>query len=176
MRASALALAACAWCAAARADEDPRARARAYSETARDSFSRGDFAAAHEDFARAYDLAPIPDLLYDLAVCEERLGRFGDAAHSFERYLATVGQTRERAALEQRIADLKAREAGLAGGAAASSRPIPRPESEHRPVWRRAWFWAVLAVAALAVAGAITLAVLLSPSPSSRYDYPPVTF
>lgn len=157
----------------ARADDDDeptRERARAHAELAKAAFARGDFAIAHDEFARAFDLAPIPDLIYDLALCEERLGRFADAAHSFERYLAAVPTAGERGELLPHIARLRAQAALDAAPTGA-----PLEASPRRPAWRRAWFWAVIGSVALLAAGAVTLAVLLAPR-SPHLDYPAVSF
>lgn len=57
---------------------------------ARVSFSKGDFAAAREDFQRAFDLSQEPRVLYNVAVCSKELGKYAAAIRVLQRSAATV--------------------------------------------------------------------------------------
>lgn len=57
---------------------------------ARVSFSKGDFAAAREDFQRAFDLSQEPRVLYNVAVCLKEQGKYASAVRVLQRSAATV--------------------------------------------------------------------------------------
>ena len=52
----------------------------------------------------AYDVKPAASLLYNAAVCYEKARRYRYAGALFERYLEANPSTRDRVAVEQRIA------------------------------------------------------------------------
>jgi hypothetical protein len=63
-------------------------------ETARDyfmegmrAFEAGDYATAIDDFRTAHDAMPRPEILYNVAVCQERLGQPDGALASYRIYL-----------------------------------------------------------------------------------------
>lgn len=67
---------------------------------AREAFDRGsqlfandDFAAARTEFERAQELSGEPRILYNVAVCEKSLHRYGKATEALERSLALGGGT-----------------------------------------------------------------------------------
>jgi tetratricopeptide (TPR) repeat protein len=51
-------------------------------------FNEGDFNAALAEFEGAYRLQPLPSILYNVALSEKALFRYGDSIAHFERYLA----------------------------------------------------------------------------------------
>jgi tetratricopeptide (TPR) repeat protein len=79
-----------------------------WMDEARDAFERGDYERAFRLFEQRYMLSNRPPLLYNMAVCQERLGRYTDAIELYHRFLAD-GQpedaTRER--VEARIRTLE---------------------------------------------------------------------
>lgn len=70
-------------------------------------YLRGDPAAALEHFRQAYRLEPRDFLLFNIAVCLERLERDAEALDHFRRYLRRAPA--EAAALEPRLRDLERR-------------------------------------------------------------------
>ena len=55
------------------------------------AFERGDWDTALTQFQRANQLAPAPSLSYNIGKTYEKMGRFHDAAVSYQKYLDQVG-------------------------------------------------------------------------------------
>jgi len=74
---------------------------------------RGDWAAAHEEFARAYALDPRPRTLLNLAGAQSNTGRLVEAAESYRTFVAQArqsgGEDAAVRAAEQEIAELERR-------------------------------------------------------------------
>ena len=73
--------------AAASQEDDAK---RAFAEGKQD-FARGEYEKAIAHFQQADAILPSPTLTYNIGTCLERLGRFGEAADAFERYLSESG-------------------------------------------------------------------------------------
>ncbi len=70
-------------------------------------FSQGDYAHALTEFQAAYELAPVPAVLYNIAVTFEQLGRAREALDTYVEYRAS-GPPKERIAdVTAKIARLK---------------------------------------------------------------------
>jgi tetratricopeptide (TPR) repeat protein len=85
-------------------------RARALFVEGRQAYDRADYATALDRFQGAYAAAPRPQILYDISVTLERLGRYAEAADALERYIredTTMSQP-ERAKINLRIKTLRA--------------------------------------------------------------------
>jgi iron complex outermembrane receptor protein len=100
----------------ARAEESATAQARAHLTAAINAYDLGRYAEAAMEMEQAYQLKPVPDLLYNLAQCYERLNRLTDAATAYRRYLDTKADAQDRATVESRIANLDERAKALAAG------------------------------------------------------------
>lgn len=68
---------------------DGRARELFLSGAA--AFEAGEYERALEDFEASYALSPVTSVLYNIAMCERALFRYGDSMDSFERYLEAAG-------------------------------------------------------------------------------------
>lgn len=149
MRAAALARVALAVALAAPAGaraEEPSASAK---EEASARFERGvklfqdqDFAAALAEFEAAHRLVPAYPVLFNIAVAQKKLFRYGDAVRTFDRYLkeggAQIGDER-REQVERELQEIRALVAevtvnvrGLPArvevdGRAAGDSPLERP-------------------------------------------------
>jgi tetratricopeptide (TPR) repeat protein len=118
---SAVAVAVLLWCAgAARAADAPpttpeqfEQSRQAYAEGAA-AYERGAYDKALEHFQNAYDLAPSPEFWFNIARCHERLGRWGEAAAAYERYLAGKPTVEDAVQIRERISDLRVRAAEVA--------------------------------------------------------------
>lgn len=86
-------------------------------------YERGEFRAALARFQDAYELAPFPAMLFNIARCQEKLGDLAAAILSLERFLV-VAPMDAREDAEQRLVELRARRA-----AAAPSTGSPSPVS-----------------------------------------------
>jgi tetratricopeptide (TPR) repeat protein len=72
------------------------------------AYKAGKFERAAELLREAYGLYPEPLLLYNLGRAQEGLGDTKGAVESYEQYLAESKEIKDRAAIERRIATLKA--------------------------------------------------------------------
>lgn len=153
----ALALALAAPAAAAQSRDDAR---RVYQQGVA-AFDARDFGTALARFQQAYVLSERPELLANVAVTFEQLGRRRDAAETYRRYLTLVPAAPDRAAIEARIARLDPAPPALAAppgpaAPAASIAPPPTPRAPAPPVWP----WILVGGgAALAVGGVVLLAL-----------------
>jgi hypothetical protein len=93
--------------ASAHLAEEPRRRMTAAHERAMSHFDAGRFAQAAADLRAGYAEYHAPGLLYDEAVCHERLGDRGKAATLFARYIAEAGAPHDRDEVAQRVAALR---------------------------------------------------------------------
>ena len=71
----------------ARADDET---ARLHFQAGAKEFEAGRYEAALASFSAAYELSGRPELLYNIALCHEELGRYGEAADHLRRYLDEV--------------------------------------------------------------------------------------
>ncbi|MBN2529797.1 MAG: tetratricopeptide repeat protein [Deltaproteobacteria bacterium] len=75
------------------------------------SFSKGEYDTALAYFTDAYNLSGKPEILYNLAVCQEKLGQTDHAIAYFELYLEELPDAEDAAAVRQKVAQLKDPEA-----------------------------------------------------------------
>jgi tetratricopeptide (TPR) repeat protein len=139
----------------ARAD-DLRDEAKAHFEVARVLYKKGALKDALEAFKKSYAAAPVPELLYDIGLCEERLGKLDEAIASYHSFLAARDQGNEHADLAQHIESLERERVApppLVDATAALRASPPRPI----PVYRRWWLWTTVGVV---IAGGVVGAVL----------------
>lgn len=95
-------------------DEALPAGTRERFELARAAFERGDFATALTDFERVYGLLDGHPrralLLYNMARCNQELGRSRDALDLYERFLAESGENApNRPEAQQHVSELRLR-------------------------------------------------------------------
>jgi hypothetical protein len=147
-----------------------------------DAYKHQQFKVALAEFRAAYTLAPFPQILYDIARCEEELGQLADAIVSYTQYaaVAPLGAVDARQ-VRDHAARLKS--------ALERSQPPPGrydPDADRRllmpafdappaspapvPVYRRWWVWTSVGVVIAAGVG-IGLGVALGGS-----SPPPLTF
>jgi tetratricopeptide (TPR) repeat protein len=159
----------------ARADGN-RDEAKAHNDLARVLFEQGKYAEAESEYQKAFVLAPLADLLFNIGLCQEKRQRPGDAAATYERFLAVETHYEGTAELRRRINRLKAQAAAarpvapVAPVAAVAAEP---PEEPSTPIYRRFWFWSGLAAVVL-IGAAIGLGVALA-NPQTT-SYPAVSF
>jgi len=86
--------------------------ARHAFEVATQSFERGDYETAAEEFRAAYALSRHPDILYNVYLAEERAGRQAEAAEALAAHLEVAEISDEqRVLLTQRLERIRARAA-----------------------------------------------------------------
>jgi tetratricopeptide (TPR) repeat protein len=152
--------------AVARADDQEVARA--HFVTGRSYYDQGRYQDALKEFQEAYRLSKRVGFLYNIGVCQEQLGHDDEALTAYQGYIASVADEGERAEVQGRIDRLKAKRAAAlapttppptttADNALTASAPPPRA---GRPVWKRGWFWGVMAGAVVVVAAGVTIGVV----------------
>jgi hypothetical protein len=70
-------------------------------------YSKGDFSTAIAEFEKAYEVAPSPILLFNIAQCHRHLGNQERALFFYRRYLEQRPKAVNRAEVERRIAELE---------------------------------------------------------------------
>ena len=93
---------------------EQREAARTAYASGQELFRAGSFAEAQAQFEAAFTAIPNPVVLLSVAECQERQNLVPDAVATLERYLAARADAPDRAAIEQRVAGLRARPATLA--------------------------------------------------------------
>jgi hypothetical protein len=95
----------------ARAQDDAqRAEARTEFEAGMTAARAGEWPTAHDHFARAFEIAPIPGVLMNLAGAQRQTGRLVASAASYRRWLAEVTSGRDarhRPTVEQALAEVE---------------------------------------------------------------------
>jgi tetratricopeptide (TPR) repeat protein len=180
--------------AAADVADDAQREARRLKELGADAYRRHEFARALELFRQAHDAYASPNLLYDVALALDGLGRATEALSHYEQFVALAPNAppRARAHAQERIAALKSAAANqpkpaavaeAPPAAAARVPPVVAPartapahvEPARRPLRKRWWFWFSLGAAAATVAGAVVLGVELArPAGSSLGPWRPM--
>lgn len=143
--------------APARADDVETRAARRHFDKADKLFALGRFDEALEQYQKAFDAKPIPDLLFNIGQCYRNLGDYDAAIFSFRKFLTLDPETARRADVELLIDDLEAKKAQAEMLARDRKLAAPKP-APRRPITSRWWFWT--GVAALAAAGGGTVYLL----------------
>jgi tetratricopeptide (TPR) repeat protein len=154
--------------APAHADDKPD------DQAARNHFDRGaalyqqeQFEEAMREFSTAYELRPLPALLFNIGRCHERLEHWAEAADAFTRYLDVAADLNpaERAELQARIAVLRGRveRARTSVAAAAPSPAPPGPLVDHGRARLRLGAGLVAGAAAAAAIAGTTLVLTVGP-------------
>jgi tetratricopeptide (TPR) repeat protein len=79
-----------------------------HEEIGKSLFSAGRFGAAASEFKKAYEASSDPAHLFNMALCYRKGGFAKLALWSYEQYLIKVPNSPQRAAVEERIKDLRA--------------------------------------------------------------------
>lgn len=106
------------------------ARAEVHFHAAETYFAGGNYESAAEEFLAAYELSGKPPLLFNLYLCEERLGHLTKAADYLEQYLSSRAIIADRESLTARVKKIRERAAAEATALAADAAPAPAPEAK----------------------------------------------
>lgn len=157
-----------------------REQAKQHYEEGAKAYRLGDFARAAEEYRQSYELFPAPLLLYNLGQAHRELGALEKAVHFYKQYLADDPKRELGREAEQYVAELEKRIEERRRAAERKAEPPPPalapvvakeppsapppaapPAQVDRPSPRPALV-AGIALAALAVGGAITGGVLVA--------------
>ena len=145
--------------------------ARAHFLRAEKAFNLAKFTEALAAYEAAYEVRPLPALLFNIAQCHRNLGDHERAVFFYRRYLTLEPRSKNRELVQDLIAEEEQEQERerAARAAIASPRPAPSPAvtdqlltaappaaEPGKPLYRRWWVWAI---AGVAVAG-ITTALL----------------
>lgn len=104
-------------------EDDPiTARAKLHLEAGVAYFNDGLYADAEREMSRAYELRPVPELQYNLAQCQERLGALDRAIASYRSYRRDRPDAADAPEVDRRIAQLEER---MHAAAATAETPSP---------------------------------------------------
>ena len=81
-------------------------------ERGQNAYEEKDYGEAFDTFLAAYEVKPAAALLYNAAVCAERLEDYASAGDLFEQYLANRPDARDRELVEERVRRLREGQGG----------------------------------------------------------------
>ena len=102
-------------------DDRITARAKIHLQAGVAYFNDGKYADAEREMLRASELRPVPELMYNLAQCQERLGAVERAIDSYRAYVKGRPNAEDVADVEKHIAELTQRIAELRANPAATA-------------------------------------------------------
>lgn len=105
--------------------KDPRVQAKLHFERGTTAYKAGRYQEAHDEFLQSYNQAGLPDLLYNLAVTAERMGRPDLAVGYLEKYL--TGHPPDRQNIESELRRLRRRGGKELDQDLAGRTPAPEP-------------------------------------------------
>jgi tetratricopeptide (TPR) repeat protein len=91
------------------------------------AYNLGHFPEAIEEFEKAYELAPEPILLYNIAQSHRQDGNAQRAAFFYRRYLEAAPDAKNRAEIEKRLAELQSQIDAPKDSPAIAPPPAPVP-------------------------------------------------
>ncbi len=105
------------------------AAARAFFEKGEAYYKAGKFQAAWVEFSSAFQIVEMPDLLFNIARCEAKMGRTADAAKHFRQFLAAKPDDPDANNIRKQIDMLEGRTTTAAAteNSASSGRPRSIP-------------------------------------------------
>jgi tetratricopeptide (TPR) repeat protein len=170
------------------APEDDVAAAREHYQKGTRAFELGAYDEAIAEYSAAYRLKDAPEILYNMAQAHRLAGHPGDALRLYRQYLVKVPNASNREQVQVKIDELQKlidqqnkTKTGLppdqpiqeevkpqpAGRSGAAVEVTTAPPPREKPLVKKAWFWGVVAGAAVVVGGSIALGVVFG---SSQHD------
>ncbi len=148
-----------------------RARARALFLQAQKAYDLGKFEEASQLYSSAYELAPLPGFLFNIAQCERLRGRPEEAAFFYRRFLEKAPGASNAALAQELLAQVQGQaeqirlvrleqEAMQRAEANAASVPLEGPavEEEKGPeILQKWWLWTGIGLVAGAAGGATAM-------------------
>jgi tetratricopeptide (TPR) repeat protein len=113
--------------------EQARAEARAKYKAGTEAYEHGDYRKALAAFEDAYQLAPLPGFLFNLAQCHRQLGAYERAATDYRRYLSLSEKEPSNATMvKELIAEMDARAKQEVASRAAREKPVVQVKTVER--------------------------------------------
>ena len=154
--------------------EDPAERAaKRHYDRGQKLYNLQKFEEALEQYQKAFDAAPLPGFLFNIAQCQRNLGDYDAAIFSYKRFLRLDPESQKREQVEELIEELEQKKAegdterlGLGKRKKKTEEEEPVVEtSDGAPVYKKWWFWTGVGVL---VAGGVVAAVALSSGGAER--------
>jgi tetratricopeptide (TPR) repeat protein len=158
--------------------ERQKKKAKQHAKNATQLFEAKSYELALVEFKKAYELFPVPGLLFNMGQCNLFLGDHQKAIEQFESFLTLKPDTPYRADVERLIGEAKGelakqraeeeaeREKEIARETPPVSPPVIEPppppiaepppppvEEEGSPVYAEWWFWTIIGGVAVAAGG-----------------------
>lgn len=159
----------------AAAQEGVEERAQALYAEGETAYAAENYESALESFIAAYELIPVPGLLFNIGQCHRKLGHHQEAADFFKRYLieetdeiGNRAEVKELAAEEAKLAE-EARAAAAAQAPPSGEVTPERPAKPAEPqLYEEPVFWGIAGGVALAalVGGTVIALVASTPPPA----------
>jgi tetratricopeptide (TPR) repeat protein len=131
----------------AHAEDATERAAKRHYDRGKKLFDLQKFQEALDEFQKAYDATPIPDFLFNIGQCHRNLGDYQAAIFSFKKFLKLDPEAPNREQVEQLIDDLQRKiDEGDTQRLGLRDKKPKNPETGDRPVYKKGWFWATLAV------------------------------
>ncbi len=92
------------------ASTDPMVRAREVYDVGVNAYNQQFYSDAETAFREVFDLIHSPEVLFDIALCQEKQRKWGAAAQTYETYLRDSHKVKDRKRIEARIAELHGRQ------------------------------------------------------------------
>ncbi len=104
--------------------------AKTFFDRGQKLYNEGKFEAAWIEFSSAYEIAPLPDLIFNLARCEVKMGRTKEAIAHYREFLALVPNDPAAPRIRAEIESMERRQQGLPEpSATAAAEPTAQPPS-----------------------------------------------
>ena len=111
--------------------------AKTFFDRGQKLYSEGKYEAAWIEFSSAYEIAPLPDLIFNLARCEVKMGRTKEAIAHYREFLAAVPNDPAAPRIRTEIETLERRQQGLpeptTTTATAAATPDATPSTTSNP-------------------------------------------
>jgi tetratricopeptide (TPR) repeat protein len=143
-------------------EDAARARGRKFFKRADKLFNLGRFDEALEEYQKAYEEFPAPEILFNIGQCHRNLGNYDEAIFSFQKYLKLKPDADNREAVESYVVELEAEKARNKDDEPPDEPDIVPPPpvvDEPSPFYTRWWFWTG---AVVVLGGAAATYVILS--------------
>lgn len=110
--------------------------AKSFFDRGQQLYNEGKYEAAWLEFSSAYEIAPLPDLVFNLARCEVKMNRNKEAIAHYREFLAMVPQDPAAPRIRTEIEQLERKMAGLPEQpepAANAATPVTPPPAAAEP-------------------------------------------
>jgi tetratricopeptide (TPR) repeat protein len=122
-------------------------------------YKDGRYTQALESYRRAYDVAPVPELLFNIGQCHFQLKSYEWAIFFYQGYIADRPRAANRQLVESLIVEARRhlRDKKTTSPIFTRVAIAPEPPADRQPaapaLYRRWWFWAAVGAAAVAAGG-----------------------